>query len=144
MEFRQRCGAGPNHLLVGVIGRFSPEKGHALFLRALSQVVKIIPETKAVFVGEGKEAEQLEVMVRAKGLEDRVTFAGYQAEISSIYSVLDLVVIPSLSEGLPNVLLEAFLHRRPVVGTAVGGIPDVMQGELSRWLVPPGDAGGVG
>jgi glycosyltransferase involved in cell wall biosynthesis len=142
-EFRQRCGAGPNHLLVGVIGRLSPEKGHTLFLHALSQVVEIIPETKAVFVGEGKEAEQLEIMVRAKGLADRVTFAGYQAEISSIYSALDLVVIPSLSEGLPNVLLEAFLHRRPVVGTAVGGIPDVMQGELSRWLVPPGDAGAL-
>jgi glycosyltransferase involved in cell wall biosynthesis len=139
-EFRQRYGVGLHHFLVGVIGRLSPEKGHTLFLRALSQVVKVIPQTRAVFVGEGKEAERLEVMARARGLADRLTFAGYQAEISSIYSALDLVVIPSLTEGLPNVLLEAFLHRRPVVATAVGGIPDVMQGELSRWLVPPGDA----
>ena len=139
-EFRQVCRAGPEALLIGVIGRLSPEKGVAIFLNAFEQVVKVIPAARAVVVGEGQEAERLKTMAREPGIHDCVTFAGYQAEMSLIYPALDLVVIPSLSEGLPNVLLEAFLHGKPVVATAVGGIPDVMHGELSRWLVPPGDA----
>ena len=77
--------------------------------------------------------------VRAAGLEGRITFAGYLPDISAAYAGLDLVVIPSLSEGLPNVLLEAMLHRKPIVTTAVGGVPEVMQADLSGWLVPPGD-----
>ncbi len=66
--------------------------------------------------------------------------AGYRQDISSVYAALDLVVIPSLSEGLPNVLLEAMLHGKAIVATAVGGIPEVMNDGLSEWLVPPGDA----
>jgi glycosyltransferase involved in cell wall biosynthesis len=138
-EFRQRCDVEHHELLVGIIGRLSPEKGIENFLNALKKVFLIMPTVKAVVVGEGQEAERLKTLTHDMQIDGRVTFSGYQAEISSIYSALDLVVISSLSEGLPNVLLEAFLHRKAVVATAVGGIPEVMQGELSRWLVPPGD-----
>jgi glycosyltransferase involved in cell wall biosynthesis len=139
-EFRQNCGASPNDFLIGIIGRLSPEKGGMVFLDALQRVIQTIPTTKAAFVGEGQEIERLQTTVYSSDLQDRVTFAGYQSDISAVYSALDLVVIPSYSEGLPNVLLEAFLHHKAVVATAVGGIPDVMQSELSKWLVPPGNA----
>jgi glycosyltransferase involved in cell wall biosynthesis len=82
----------------------------------------------------------LKKLVRVKGLEDRVTFTGHQTDMPPIYTGLDLVVIPSLSEGLPNVLLEAMAHRKAIVATHVGGIPEVMQDKLSKFLVPPGDA----
>jgi glycosyltransferase involved in cell wall biosynthesis len=59
--------------------------------------------------------------------------------MSPVYAGLDVVVIPSLSEGLPNVLLEALFHGKPVVATSVGAVPDVLAGDLGRWLVPPGD-----
>jgi glycosyltransferase involved in cell wall biosynthesis len=125
--------------LIGVIGRFSPEKGHAVFLEAFNTVVRTLPKCKAVLIGEGPEMPALEAMVKAAGQGKHVKFAGYQTDMSSVYKALDLVVIPSLSEGLPNVLLEAFLHGKPVIATAVGGIPAVMQGVLSRCLVSPAD-----
>jgi glycosyltransferase involved in cell wall biosynthesis len=126
-------------LLVGVIGRFSPEKGQAQFLRALRDVVQGCPGVMAILIGDGPERARLEEQVKSAGLGESVRFAGYHADMSSVYDALDLVVIPSLSEGLPNVLLEAFLHGKAVIATAVGGIPEVMQGCLTKWLVPPGD-----
>jgi glycosyltransferase involved in cell wall biosynthesis len=138
--FRHQCRARANDLLIGVIGRLSPEKGHAVFVQAFENVVRTVPQARAVLVGEGQELERLRASVRAARLDSRITFAGYQRDTSSVYAALDLVVIPSLSEGLPNVLLEAMLHRKAIVATAVGAIPEVMQAALSRWLVPPGDA----
>ena len=138
-EFRRIYGIGSGDLLVGVIGRLSPEKGHALFVRAFQEVSRVVPNAKAVFVGEGQELAALRTAVNEAGLDDRVRFAGFHADMSPVYAALDLVIIPSLSEGLPNVLLEAMLHRRAVVATAVGGIREVMRGKLSKWLVPGGN-----
>lgn len=140
-EFRRTCGVEQEEVLIGVIGRLSPEKGQAVFVRAFQEVARVVPAARAVIVGEGQELERLQSAVKTAGLESRVMFAGYHAEMSEIYSALDLVVIPSLSEGLPNVLLEAMLHRKAVVATRVGGIPEVMQDGYSKFLVQPGDAG---
>jgi glycosyltransferase involved in cell wall biosynthesis len=139
-EFRRQCGAGPGNLFIGVIGRLSPEKGQAVFLQAFEEVVRTVPQARAVLVGEGQELKRLRASVRTAGLDSRITFAGYQEDMSSVYAALDLVVIPSLSEGLPNVLLEAFLHGKAVIATKVGGIPEVMQDGLSKFLVPAGDS----
>jgi glycosyltransferase involved in cell wall biosynthesis len=137
--FRSECGAGPRDLLVGVIGRFSSEKGQEAFLRALAEVLRIVPRVRAALVGDGIDAERLRALVVQLGLQDRVRFTGYRTNVSEVYAGLDLVVIPSLSEGLPNVLLEALLHGNAVVATTVGAIPEVLTGNLGRWLVPPGD-----
>ena len=142
-EFRRECGTGLDNLLIGVVGRLSPEKGQHVFIRAFQDVAKAVPEVKAVLVGDGSERENLEAAVCETGLKDRVQFVGYRFPVSSVYAAMDLVVIPSLSEGLPFVLLEAMLHKKAVVTTAVGGIPEVMQGELSQLLVPPGDPGAL-
>jgi glycosyltransferase involved in cell wall biosynthesis len=139
-DFRSRCGSGPHELLIGVIGRLSPEKGQKVFLEAFSRVVQAMPIARAVVVGAGQEMAVLKQLVRTQGLEDRVTFTGHETDTAPIYAALDLVVIPSFSEGLPNVLLEAMAHQKPVVATKVGGIPEVLQHALSKFLVPSGDA----
>jgi glycosyltransferase involved in cell wall biosynthesis len=136
--FRVECGAGGGPL-IGVIGRFSSEKGQAMLLRALPEIRRRHPAAKAVLVGDGIDRDRLQRLVRDLDLCDAVTFAGYRRDLSPVYAALDLVVLPSLSEGLPNVLLEAFVHRKPVVATAVGAVPDVMRGPLAQWLAPPGD-----
>ena len=133
----------PNDPLVGVIGRFSPEKGHAVFIRSFKQVLKEVPRAHAVLVGEGLEEASLRELVCAERLEERVHFGGYHCAMSPVFAALDLVVIPSLSEGIPLVLLEALLHGKAVVATRVGGIPEVLTGELARWLVRAGDAGAL-
>jgi glycosyltransferase involved in cell wall biosynthesis len=141
--FRSLYRVDTDDLLVGVIGRLSPEKGQREFLRAFKEVVRVVPDVKAVLVGDGQDRPLLETQVAAAGLKNRVIFAGYQRDMSDIYAALDVVVIPSLSEGLPNVLLEAMLHRKAVVATAVGGIPEVIPSVLSSLLVSPGDLGAL-
>jgi glycosyltransferase involved in cell wall biosynthesis len=143
LQFRELCGVGSEQLLVGVIGRFSPEKGQHQFLKAFRVVAETIPGARAVLVGDGQERATCEKAATAAGLTSRVTFAGYRPDMSEVYAALDLVVIPSLSEGLPNVLLEAMLHRKPVIATAVGGIPEAVPSDLSTLLVPPGDVGAL-
>ena len=128
-----------DNVLVGVIGRFSPEKGHAVFIRSFKQVLKKVPRAHAVLIGEGLEEASLRNLVCAEGLQERVHFGGYHCAMSPVFAALDLVVIPSLSEGLPLVLLEALLHGKAVVATRTGGMPEVLTGELARWLVRPGD-----
>jgi glycosyltransferase involved in cell wall biosynthesis len=138
-KFRRSWNIESGELLIGVVGRLSPEKGHALFVDAFQQVVRAVPQARAVFVGEGQELRSLREAIRSRALEGRIFFAGYQSDMSSVYAALDIVAIPSLSEGLPNALLEAMLFGKAVVATAIGGIPEVMSRACNRWIVPPGD-----
>jgi glycosyltransferase involved in cell wall biosynthesis len=139
-ELRSQFHSRPDGLLVGVIGRFSKEKGHSVFIKAFQSVVRELPEAKGILIGEGPERSTLQKQIKNFGLQGHIVFGGYHQSISPVYAALDLVVIPSYSEGLPNVLLEAWLHKKPVVATAVGGIPEIMDSRWSRWLVPAGDS----
>jgi glycosyltransferase involved in cell wall biosynthesis len=138
-RLRQRWGIHDGELAVGVIARFSPEKGHAVFLEAFQQVLKTKPNVVGVFIGDGPERPGLLERAERMGLMDRIRFVGYQTDVSSVYAALTVVVIPSLNEGLPLVMLEALLHGKPVVATAVGGLPEILGELCPRWLVPPGD-----
>src|SRR5207244_3581755 len=73
------------------------------------------------------------------GLGDRVILAGFRGDLDQLLPALDLLVLPSFTEGLPNVVLEAFAARVPVVATAVGGTPEVITDGVSGYLVPAGD-----
>jgi len=138
-SWRRRWGISPDAVVLGVIGRLSPEKGQQIFLEAFQGVVAQDPNRRAVLVGEGPEKERLIQLVRHLGLANHVLFTGHDSHIEELYPALDLVVIPSLSEGLPNVLLESLLYGKPVVATEVGGIPEVLKPAGSGWLVPPSD-----
>lgn len=125
--------------LIGVVGRLSPEKGVDLFLRALSLLGR--PDSTApgaLIVGDGPERADLETLARDLGLHDQVAFAGTVATMDAVYRGIDLLVIPSRSEGLPNALLEALAADLPVVATTVGAIADVIDRPRTGLLVPPG------
>jgi glycosyltransferase involved in cell wall biosynthesis len=95
---------------------------------------------RLLIVGEGPERPRLEAIVGAAGLEDRVAFAGFQADTSGWYAAMDAFVLPSLTEGTPMAMLEAMAHRLPVIASNVGGVPAVVDDRVSGLLVPPGDA----
>jgi glycosyltransferase involved in cell wall biosynthesis len=137
---RTRHGDEFGSPLVGVVGRLSPEKGVDVFLRACRELSRRGIAFSAVVAGEGPERRSLDALRRALGLEDRVRFLGPVAAVRAMYAALDLLVIPSRSEGLPNVLLEALRADVPVVGTAVGSIPDVLDSSAAGVVVPPGDS----
>jgi glycosyltransferase involved in cell wall biosynthesis len=138
-SWRRRWGISPDEMVIGVIGRLSPEKGQQIFLEAFQGVIEQGPNRRAVIVGDGPEKERLVQLVRRLGLDNQVLFTGHDCHIEELYPALDLLVIPSLSEGLPNVLLEGLLYGKPVVATEVGGIPEILKPAGSGWLVPPDD-----
>jgi glycosyltransferase involved in cell wall biosynthesis len=138
-DLRLRFGMAPSDQVITVIGRFSPEKGQLDFVEAFSRLAQERPLLKALLVGEGQDAAALKNRCRELGLVDRVIFTGYQQNVAPFYGASDLIVLPSLSEGLPNVALEALLHRRPIVATRVGGTPEVVIDGETGILVPPAD-----
>lgn len=139
LEVRKEFNIPKRHKLLGVIGRLSPEKGQIYFLQAFSQVIENFPDVTALMAGEGPDEKELRAFCTAKNLGSRVIFAGYQKNITSIYESLDVVILPSLSEGMPMVALEGMLAGKPVIGTKVGGTPEVIVQQKTGLLVPPAD-----
>jgi glycosyltransferase involved in cell wall biosynthesis len=137
-EIRQRHGLTSNQKVIGVIGRLNPEKGQMIFLRAMEKTARSFPGVKALIIGDGQDRAMLDGYCREKALSDHVVFLGHQEKIADYYQVLDLLVLPSLSEGLPNTVLEAMSFGVPVLATAVGGVPEIIQNG-NGMMVPPND-----
>jgi glycosyltransferase involved in cell wall biosynthesis len=124
-----------NEPLIAVIGRLSPEKGQRVFLQALRLLAPQFPSLRSLIVGEGPDEEKLRALAFQLGITEQVIFTGYRSDMPDLYKALDLVVIPSFSEGHPNVLLEAMACGIPVVSTDVGSVREVMG---ASGLVRPG------
>jgi glycosyltransferase involved in cell wall biosynthesis len=126
--------------IVGVVGRLSPEKGVDLFLDACAVLVRKGLAFSALVAGDGPERARLEARCGRLGLESCVRFLGQVYNVDVVYRNLDLLVLPSRSEGLPNALLEAIQADVPVVATAVGAVPEVVGTSSAARLVAPGSA----
>jgi L-malate glycosyltransferase len=125
--------------LVGVVARLQPEKGVATFLKAAAHASKVSPEVRFLVVGDGPLREELLDLVGRVGLRERVRFLGYRADARALTGLLDVLVVPSLTEGSPLIVLEAMAAGVPVVASAVGGIPDQVRHGVEGILVPPDD-----
>jgi len=126
--------------IVGVVGRLSPEKGVDLFLDACAVLAQKGLAFSALVAGDGPERTRLEARCRGLGLTSCVRFLGQVHDVDVVYRNLDLLVLPSRSEGLPNTLLEAMQADVPVVATAVGGVPEAVGASGAAHLVAPGSA----
>jgi len=129
----------PPARVVGAAGRLSPEKGFGVLVEAAAKVLAAAPGVGFVVFGEGPLRGDLSRRVAAAGLEGRFLLPGFRGDLDGVLPHLDLMVLPSFTEGLPNVVLEAFAAGTPVVATAVGGTPEVVEDGESGYLVPPGD-----
>ncbi len=119
------------------VGRLSPVKGVQYLIRAMERVLKEIPEAKLILVGEGKEREMLESLSIQLDINKSVQFVGIvnHEKVHTFMQQADVFVLPSLSEGFPNVLLEAMACGLPVIATRVGGIPDIIMEEENGYLI---------
>jgi glycosyltransferase involved in cell wall biosynthesis len=133
----------PRTHVVGAAGRLSPEKGFEVLVAAAERVLREHPGAGFILFGEGAERERLQRQIQAAGMTGTFVLGGFRPDLDRFLPHFDLLTLPSYTEGLPNVVLEAFAAGVPVVATAVGGTPEVVQDKVSGYLVPPGDAGSL-
>lgn len=129
-------GIEPDSLTVGMIGRLEEQKGHSILLKTAAIVTEAVPNARFVIVGDGPLRADLEKMRDDLGLQGKAVFTGILRDIPGVLATLDVVTFSSLWEGLPVALLEAMSMGKPMVSTAVGGIPDVITEGENGMLVP--------
>ncbi len=128
----------PPARLVGAAGRLSPEKGFEVFVAAAARLRRACPDVGFVLFGDGPRRDRILRRIQDSGLEDCFVLAGFRDDLDSYLPHFDLFVLPSFTEGLPNVVLEACAAGVPVVATAVGGTPEILR-DRAGVLVAPGD-----
>lgn len=138
-RLREQWGVPADAPLAAVTGRLVPIKGHDVLLRAWPGVLERLPGARLIMVGDGPERPRLESLVRDLELDGTVRFVGWRQDIPEVLAAADVVVQPSLAEGLGYSILEAMAAGRPVVASAVGGMTEVVADGRSGLLVPPSD-----
>lgn len=136
---RRAWGWDEGHFVVGTVARLERIKGLHHLIEAAKTVAEALPRARFLVVGDGPQREELLSQVRHLGLEKRCIFAGLRNDIPQILPAFDLFVLPSLSEALGIVAIEALASGVPVVASRVGGVPEVVVHGETGLLVPPGD-----
>ena len=137
---RDEYGMEPGSQIVGVVARLEPEKGHPTLFEAWPAVIRAVPDAYLLVVGEGSRREELERLAREHRIAHRVVFTGRRDDVPAVTAALDVSVLPSYREAQGLSVLEAMALSRPVVASAVGGIPEMITDGVTGLLVPPHDA----
>lgn len=142
-QIRRTLGAGDDEVLVGVVGRIHFWKGQEFLVEAARTLVGL-PRIKYVIVGSVYDPKRDDQLARLKkrvtelGIKDRVMFLDYRVKIKEVYAALDVIVVPSiLPEPFGLVAVEAMAAGKPVIGTAHGGLAEIIVDEVTGFLVPP-------
>jgi glycosyltransferase involved in cell wall biosynthesis len=129
---------GISHIVLAA-GRLSPEKGFFVLVEAAASLLGVDRSIGVVLFGEGPLRAGLEQRIADLGFRDRFVMPGFRPDLDRLIAAADIVVLPSFTEGLPNVALEASAAGVPVVATEVGGTPEVVADGETGILVPPGE-----
>ena len=149
LEDETNCSFAPplpikeGHMVFAVIGRLYPDKGHRYFIEALSKVYQRYPNVTGLIIGDGPARTEITEQIKELNLEKAVFLCGVRTDMKNVYDAIDFLIIPSLTEGLPYVLLEAMANGIPVLSTSVGDIPHLIDHESTGFLVDPGDIEGL-
>ncbi len=139
LDVRRRLGIDADRFVVGWFGRMTAVKRTDDLLAALASLRERGVDAVLLLVGDGDDRVRLEQRAFDLGLARSCLFLGYQEDVATWYAICDAVVLSSASEGTPVTIIEALAARRPVVATAVGGVPDVVDDGETGFLVRPGD-----
>ncbi len=132
-------GIPVERVVVGALGWLLPIKGPEVLFSAMERVWKDHPDTHLVYVGKGALEDRLRERAIRQGVTAKVHLLGWREDVAKLIHSMDIVVQPSFNEGMGRVIVEAMAAGKPVVGTAVGGITDLIEDDVNGFLVPVGD-----
>ncbi len=138
-DIRKEFSLEEDDIVIGFIGRIVPAKGLEYLLDALPYLKGEFKSIKLLIVGEGSLVEELKERAKKNNIFDNILFTGKRRDIPEILASINIFVMPSIAEGLPNALLEAMAMGKPIVTTEVGGIPEIVKNGFNGLLVPPRD-----
>ncbi len=123
--------------LIVTVGQLTPQKGVKYLLAAATHILREVPNAQILVVGDGPQKHELEIMAEKLGVYRKVGFTGWRDDARDIMAAADVIVLPSLIEGMPYSMLEAMVSGTPVVSTSTGGIPELLVDRETGFLVPP-------
>jgi glycosyltransferase involved in cell wall biosynthesis len=139
-RIRAEFGYSAKDFVAVQVARLHELKDHQTALKAVDEARHKIPGLRLLLAGDGDQRSAIEQTIRERGLEQTVTLAGTRKDIADLLSASDVFLLSSISEGIPLTVIEAMAARRPVVSTAVGGLPELIEHGVSGMLAPSGDA----
>lgn len=137
---KKELGIENNSPVIGTAGRLVPIKGTVWLLQAAQVLLLKLPDLRVLIIGDGPERYRLRQLTSEMGIESQVIFTGQRDDVYDLISCMDVFLLPSLSEGIPMVLLETMALEIPIVATNVGGIPELLRNGQTGYLTPPRDA----
>lgn len=127
-------------IIIGTAGQLAVEKGHRYLIDAIKIILRKNVNVFLVIAGVGKLLNDLYNRAQEKGILENILFLGKCNQMDDFYEIIDIFALPSLSEGMPNVIMEAMSHGKPVIASCIGAIPELIDDGLNGILVPPGNA----
>jgi glycosyltransferase involved in cell wall biosynthesis len=136
---RQELGLTQNSRLAVTVGRLDLEKGYGDLVAVIPEIMRLCPEVRFLWVGEGEYRDALMAQVQEYGIEDKVLFLGYRRDVPRLLRSADLFVFPTHFEGMPLALLEAMAHHVPVVASDIESVTEIMEHQKQGLLFRMGD-----
>jgi glycosyltransferase involved in cell wall biosynthesis len=140
---RKELGFPANAPIVAVLSRLNDLKGITYLLDAIPSVLAQCPDARFLIVGDGPRRRDFEAYAERNGYRDRAIFTGFRLDVPEILKEISVSVLPSLSEGLSNTLIESMAAGVPVIATRVGGNPEIVEDGVTGLLAPPRDVGAL-
>ncbi|OGV39574.1 MAG: hypothetical protein A2X48_13135 [Lentisphaerae bacterium GWF2_49_21] len=142
-KLREQFGIPKDVFVVGMVGRFMPQKGHRILIEASEILLKKNNNIHFVLVGDGELKNEIRDMTVLNKTEENFHFFEQTDKIAPYYAMFDCLVLPSLWEGCPFTVMEAMAMRIPVIASSVGGVKEIVEDKVSGLLVPPADTGSL-
>jgi glycosyltransferase involved in cell wall biosynthesis len=137
---KSEFGIQEDAVVIGTVGRLAEAKGQRYLLEALAVLKDRFPMVRLLIAGDGPLRKDLEGYAETLGIKQNVLFLGIRRDIPALLSVMDIFVLPSLWEGLPNALLEAMAGSRPIIATDIPSFREIIDSKDVGILIPPGDS----
>lgn len=138
-QIRQKLGITSGAFVFGAVGRFAPTKGYTYLVDAFAKVKDQIPNAELLFVGAGSQMAEIVSQVERLGLSESVHFLGKRNDVPQVLAAMDVFVLPSIAEGMPYAVMEAMAAGVAIVGSTVGGIPELLDNGMCGKLVSSKD-----